>query len=165
MIVVHMEKEIKIAFKSFASDGDLPEEDFNLLQMARVVTAKAYAPYSNFLVGAAAVLRNGKIVEGTNQENASFPVGICAERVLLSSASMLYQGEPITSIAISYKNLNGDSNKPITPCGICRQSLAEYEERTKNPIRLILSGLTGEVIVIEKASFLLPLSFGGADMA
>ena len=132
--------------------------------MQKQLQKKAYAPYSHFNVGAAALLTDGKIVTGTNQENASYPVGICAERVLLSAVASQYNNAAIETIAISYNNLNGASKHPISPCGICRQSLAEYEERTRQPIRLILSGLEGEVYVIEKAQYLLPLSFNADDM-
>jgi cytidine deaminase len=104
------------------------------------------------------------LVHGTNQENASFPAGICAERVLLSSVSSQYAGETIEAVAISYNSQNGVSNKPISPCGICRQTLLEYEERQKQPIRLILGGMEGEVYVIPKASLLMPLSFGSKNI-
>jgi cytidine deaminase len=111
-------------------------------------------------------LKNGVIVSGANQENASFPVGICAERVLLSSISSQYPGTVIERIAISYDNRNSEaeSNKPISPCGICRQTLVEYEQRQQHPIRLILGGMEGEVYVIEKASLLLPLGFTSSDL-
>jgi cytidine deaminase len=130
------------------------------------VTQKAYAPYSNFMVGAAALLNNGQKVYGTNQENASYPVGICAERVLLASASMLQTDEPIKTIAISYNNLSGTggSDRPVSPCGMCRQSLAEYEERVKQPMRIILAGMEGKIMVINAAKELLPYSFGSSDM-
>lgn len=157
-------EEIRFAYEVYEDSKELNEADATLLEAARQVTAKAYAPYSNFLVGAVANLQNGSTVSGTNQENASYPVGICAERVLLSSASMLHTNVPIQSIAISYHNLNGQSSKPVSPCGMCRQALREYEERTGQPIRLILSGMTGKVFVIEKANQLLPFSFGGEDM-
>jgi len=135
-----------------------------LVKKAFEAQKRSYAPYSNFNVGAAAKLANGEIVAGTNQENASYPAGLCAERVLLSSAATLYPGVAIESIAISYNNNNGESNHPISPCGICRQSLVEYEERTKHPIRLILSGMEGKVFIIKTAGLLLPLSFGSADL-
>jgi cytidine deaminase len=157
-------KEYKFDFISYPSANELVDADKALLTKARVATSLAYAPYSNFMVAAVARLSNGEIVVSTNQENASYPVGICAERVLLSTASSLYPGIPIDTIAISYNNKNGESKTPVSPCGICRQSLLEYEERTKTPIRLILSGMEGEVAVIEKASQLLPLSFGSEDL-
>lgn len=148
----------------YDSIDELPAADKDLLQMAKETTKNAYAPYSGFWVGAAAILQNGKIVTGTNQENASYPVGICAERTLLSAASSLYPGIGIHSIAISYDNTHGASNRPVSPCGICRQSLVEFENRTSQKIRLILSGLTGKVQVINSASLLLPLSFTNDDL-
>ena len=157
-------EEFRFEYQVFSSADELNKEDAWLLNEAREVTAAAYAPYSNFNVGAVAKLANGEIVAGTNQENASYPVGICAERVLLASAASLYPNIAIDTIAISYNNNNGESIHPISPCGMCRQSLVEYEERVKQPIRLLLSGLEGKVIVVNKANLLLPLSFGSIDL-
>jgi len=157
-------EEIRFGFEVYESSEMLAASDKVLLEEAREVTGKAYAPYSRFHVGAVAILENGEKVSGTNQENASYPVGTCAERVLLGTAAMLHTNVPIQTMAIAYHNLNGDSNKPVSPCGMCRQSLLEFEERTKAPIRLILGGMTGKVFIIEKASQLLPLSFGGEDL-
>ena len=157
-------EEYRFEYDVFNSIEDLNEKDAWLLNEAREVTANAYAPYSNFHVGAVAKLANGEIVAGTNQENASYPVGICAERALLSSAASLYPNIAIDTLAISYDNTRGESNRPISPCGMCRQALVEYEERVKQPIRLILSGLDGKVFIIEKANALLPLSFGSIDL-
>lgn len=157
-------QQYRLEFEVYDSAEQLKEADAILLEQARETTGNAYAPYSKFRVGAVARLANGQQVSGTNQENASFPVGICAERVLLSAAATLYPGVAIESIAISYHNTQGDSNHPISPCGICRQSLLEYEIRVKQPIRLILGGLEGKVYVIPQAGSLLPLSFTGEDM-
>ena len=157
-------QKYQFEFEVYDSSDSLSEEDKNLLERARVVTENAYAPYSNFFVGAVAKLENGEHVTGTNQENASYPVGMCAERVLLAGASTLFPKMPIQTIAISYHNNNGESNRPVSPCGMCRQTLLEYEERVKQPIRLILSGLEGKVYVIPRASMLLPLSFTSSDM-
>ena len=157
-------EEFNFSYEVYDSAEELTQEDAWLVNEAREVTTAAYAPYSNFNVGAVAKLANGEIVAGTNQENASYPVGICAERVLLASAASLYPGIAIDTIAISYNNTNGESDHPISPCGMCRQSLTEYEERVKQPIRLILTGLEGKVIVVEKANSLLPLSFGSIDL-
>ncbi|MEQ1554056.1 MAG: cytidine deaminase [Ferruginibacter sp.] len=161
-----MKQKYSFGFEEFSDIAELNMDDAALLQEARKITQKAYAPYSNFLVGAAAIFNNGEKVFGTNQENASYPVGICAERVLLASASMLQTDEPIKTMAISYNNLsrNGGSDRPISPCGMCRQSLAEYEERTKQPMRLILSGMEGKVIIIQSAVQLLPFSFGSENL-
>ena len=148
----------------YDSVDELNEADAWLLNEARAATQSAYAPYSNFNVGAVARLTNGEIVTGTNQENASYPAGLCAERVLLSSIASQYPGQPVDTIAISYNNLAGKSNHPISPCGICRQSLCEYEQRMKHPIRLILSGMEGEVYIVERAEQLMPLSFTANDL-
>jgi cytidine deaminase len=151
-------------FEVYKSIDELNKEDADLLAEARKVTQFAYVPYSNFRVGAFAKLVNGETVSGTNQENASYPAGICAERTLMSVASSLFPETGIDTIAISYNNINGKSDHPISPCGICRQSLAEFQARTKNPIRVILSGMEGEVQVIKNAADLLPLSFSSEDM-
>jgi cytidine deaminase len=157
--------EYKFSFDVYDSIDELSEEDAWLLNEAREVTEMAYAPYSHFQVGAVAKMANGEIVAGSNQENASYPVGLCAERVLLASASSLYPNMAIDAIAVSYQSNNGgDSNRPISPCGICRQSLQEFEGRVKQPIRLILGGMEGKVFIIEKASLLLPLAFTGEEL-
>ena len=155
---------IKFEYDVYNSIDELNEEDKSLLQMARDITQKAYAPYSHFHVGAVALLNNGEMVEGSNQENASYPVGICAERTLLASAAMLHTNIPVKTMAIAYHNFNGESNKPVSPCGMCRQAISEYENRTKQHIKLILSGMEGEVYLIEKIEHLLPMSFDGSDL-
>lgn len=156
-------KESKFEFQYQVYDdiSELSKKDATLLEKARTVTSQAYAPYSNFHVGAVATLTNGETITGTNQENASFPVGICAERSLLATAASLFPGQPIDTIAVSYHNKNNDteSDRPISPCGMCRQSLQEYEVRVKKPIRLILGGQTGKIIIINSASQLLPFAF------
>lgn len=157
-------KTVHIAYTSYDNIDELNQADAALVQAARDVTANAYAPYSHFLVGASAKLSNGETVSGTNQENAAYPVGICAERVLLSAASVLHRNVPIDTLAVSYHNLNGDSNKPVSPCGMCRQALREYEDRTGQPIRLLLSGMEGPIIELQRSTLLLPLSFGSDDM-
>lgn len=155
--------QYQFSFQEFASAAELNSADAALLQQARQLTEQAYAPYSHFKVGAAALLQNGEIITGSNQENASYPVGICAERTLLAAAGTLHTKMPILTMAISYHNQAGDLNDtPISPCGMCRQALCEYEERTGQSIRLILAGLNGPVQVIERASQLLPLAFSGS---
>jgi cytidine deaminase len=151
-------------FDVYDSINELDHEDGQLLLSARQATSQAYAPYSGFRVSAVARLANGKIVTGTNQENASFPAGICAERVLLSAVSALYPDVQIESIAVSYLNEQGQSNRPISPCGICRQSLQEYENRMERSIRLILGGAEGKIYIIPRSSFLLPLAFTGDEL-
>lgn len=158
------EKNYQFTFQVFDSIHELDEEDAWLLREAQEVSGLAYAPYSNFYVGAVAKLSNEKIVVGSNQENASYPVGLCAERVLLASVSSLFPKIPVKSIAISYKSGTSSSDHPIAPCGICRQSLQEYETRLNHPIRLILGGMEGEIYIIPTASMLLPFSFTNDDM-
>ena len=157
-------KEIKFNYSQYESMDELSNNDAFLLSEARKVTKYAYAPYSNFQVGAFALLENGKTVSGTNQENASFPAGICAERTLLSAASSIYPGVGIDTIAITYHNLHGKSARPVSPCGICRQSFIEFQERTKKPFRIILAGMEGQILVIENAKDLLPLVFSAYDL-
>jgi cytidine deaminase len=157
-------EEFAFSISVYDSIDELDKKDAFLLSEARSVTQFAYAPYSNFQVGAVARLANGQTITGTNQENASYPAGICAERVLLSNASSQYPGVGIETIAISYNNLKGKSDRPVSPCGICRQSFAEFQQRTKTPIRVILSGMEGKVQIIENAASLLPLVFSSNDL-
>ena len=159
-----MHLEISLPIEELENETLLNEADKSLVLTAREATANAYAPYSGFRVAAAGRLKNGTVVTGTNQENASYPVGICAERTLLSAISSVYPNEVIDTIVVTYHNPEGDSSNPVAPCGICRQTLLEYEIRNQSPIRLILTGYTGKVIVVEKASLLLPLSFSAEDM-
>lgn len=158
------ENKFEFNYKVYDSISELPEESQWLLNEAREVTSNAYAPYSNFQVGAVAKMANGQIVAGSNQENASFPVGLCAERVLLASVSSLFPKVPIETIAISYRSDHQKSDHPISPCGICRQSLQEFEGRVSHPVQLILGGMEGPVYVIDSASRLLPLAFTSEEL-
>jgi cytidine deaminase len=160
-----MENKVhSFSYEIYNSSEELGQEDASLLSKAIEATQNAYAPYSHFRVGAAAKLANGQIVSGANQENASFPAGICAERTLLSAASSLHPGVAIDTMAISYDNGNGPSDRPISPCGICRQSLQEFEQRTGRPVRLILGGKTGIVYVVAQAGLLLPFAFTADEL-
>lgn len=158
------ENKFEFSYEVYNDISELNEADAWLLTEARTVTEQAYAPYSNFHVGAVAMLENGEVVAGTNQENASYPVGICAERVLLGTVATLHPKVPIKSIAISYSSEVIKSDHPISPCGMCRQALLEYETRTEKPIRLILSGQEGQVYIIKTASFLLPFAFTSSEL-
>lgn len=159
-----MNKEYRFVYTELESEEDLGQQDRELLMMAREVTAIAYAPYSRFYVGAAGRLESGKIITGVNQENASFPAGNCAERSLLNIAGSQYPGEALLTLAISYNVASGLSAVPAAPCGLCRQALLEFEMRTGKPIKLILAGMEGSVIVIASASDLLPMGFTGAEL-
>jgi cytidine deaminase len=157
-----MQKKYAFDYELLDQAGLLTEADQVLLNAAIEATQTAYAPYSNFKVGAAALLSTGQIVIGSNQESASFPVGICAERTLLNSVGSQYPAATILTMAISYDPLNKPSVEPISPCGMCRQSLLDYENRYQSPIKIILAGKTGQVMVIPSASYLLPFGFDGS---
>jgi len=157
-------RKIEILYDVFEADINLTAEDRSLLLKAREATKHSYSPYSQFRVGAAARLSGGAIVTGSNQENASFPVGLCAERILLSSVIAQFPETAIETIAISYNNAKGKSDHPVSPCGICRQALSEFEIRTKKPIRLILGGMVGEILVFNTVTHLLPLAFSGIEL-
>jgi cytidine deaminase len=160
-----MKKETyTFSYHSYDDIAELETADAELLTLARNSTARAYAPYSQFRVAAVAKMNNGEIIVGSNQENASFPAGLCAERVILSTASTLYPKIPIVAIAISFEQVKGTNDHPIAPCGICRQSLLEYETITHSAIRLILGGIKGKILVVPSARSLLPLAFEGTEL-
>lgn len=146
------------------SDDELSSTFKELLMQARNATESAYAPYSSYKVGAAVLLANGEVVLGVNIENASYPVGICAERSALASAISQFQNERIIAIAISILAPSGSNDKPAFPCGMCRQFISECEDRNNQSISLILGGQIGEVLVLHSAKDLLPFSFSGKDL-
>ena len=151
-------KEIDLVTKiSICKYIELTEEDKNLIEKSKEALNGAYAPYSNFYVGAA-VECCGNIVIGSNQENEAYPSGMCAERVALYSASAQYPMQTISAIAISAYNKNTEEEAVAFPCGACRQVLIEYEKRQNSPIRILVSA-KNEVYIIESAKSLLPLSF------
>ena len=143
----------------YSSEKDLSQSDNALLKMAKAALKKAYAPYSRFLVGAAVLLENNEIVIGNNQENAAYPSGLCAERVAIFQASALYNKVPIKAIAICCKSLTSVIKKPVTPCGACRQVIAEYESKYNKPIRVLMQGEKGNVYAANSIESLLPLMF------
>jgi len=150
--------EIKIVVHEFENIDELPVNDQNLLLEARRITGQAYAPYSGFHVGAAVLLENGLIVSGNNQENSAYPSGLCAERVALFYANANYPDLGVKTIAVSAAKNGVLVNEPVKPCGSCRQALAETEVRFKTPIRIILDGQDG-ILVLNGVESLLPLSF------
>lgn len=154
-----MEKKTELVYEAYNDITELDAADAALLQQAIEISQQAYAPYSHFQVGAAALLNNGEVVVGTNQENAAYPVGTCAERVLLGTAANQFPGIPIRAMAISYRGSKVVSDQPISPCGMCRQALLEYEGRTKQTMRLILGGMKGPVYIIRTTADLLPFAF------
>lgn len=151
--------DLKLTFHEFSSLEELSENDRSLLLEAKKASDVAYAPYSQFYVGAALELENGKTVIGTNQENVAYPSGLCAERVGIFAASTQYPGVAVNTIAITAKSKVFDVNFPVSPCGACRQVLSEYERLQGKPIRVILSGEKGKILIIDKIEDLLPFSF------
>lgn len=159
-----MEKHFQFSYDFFDSIEELTAEENALMARARKRAHHAYVPYSNFGVAAVGLLENGSVVESTNQENASYPVGICAERVLLSTISSVHPGVPLRKVAISYYNPDGKDEAPIAPCGMCRQALQEQQLRFNQPVLLLLSGQKGSVIRIKDAMDLLPFHFSATDL-
>lgn len=138
---------------------ELHQADKNLLQIAQRACATAYAPYSKFYVGAAILLENGTVISGSNQENAAYPSGLCAERTAIFAAASNYADQVIKTIAISAHPADNATFLPITPCGACRQVILEYENKQQQPIRLLMQGPTNKIYIIPSVSTLLPLQF------
>lgn len=146
-------------FSVFENLMTLPSEIQNLMEMAISIRKKAYAPYSKFRVGVAILLDNGQIVLGSNQENAAYPSGLCAERVAIFQAGAIYPEATILKLAISATADEKPVASPIPPCGACRQSIAEYEFKQDTPIEIYFMGETGEVYLSKSLKNLLPLAF------
>ena len=153
-----IEKKIITSVFEYDSANELNAEDQELIKKAREVTGNSYAPYSHFHVGAALILENGEIIKGSNQENAAYPSGLCAERVALFWANSEYPDVAVKAIAITVKTDEGFLKSPAPPCGSCRQVLLETETRFKTPIKIILAG-DKKIQVIENAKSLLPINF------
>lgn len=139
--------------------AQLPKDIQRLIEHAEDATQKAYAPYSNFKVGAAVLLEDGKILIGSNHENASYPAGVCAERAALSALDMNDKTHGVKAIAVTYKTQD-EHGKPISPCGICRQTILEVQQWQQTPVAIYMCSPDGQVIALENAAFLLPFSFG-----
>ncbi len=144
--------------EEYSSLEEMTDSDKHLIKLATDALATAYAPYSQFQVGAALLLEDGTAVLGSNQENAAYPSGLCAERVAFFSVASQYPGKTITAIAIT---TSFSLENPIAPCGACRQVMAEYELKQNNPIRIILAHPGEKVYVINSVRELLPLYFSG----
>ncbi len=150
---------ISTEFNVFESIEQLPEEIKILMEEAIAIRKKAYAPYSKFRVGAAILLDNGKTVLGSNQENAAYPSGLCAERVAIFQAGAIYPNAKILKLAISATSDAKPVTAPIPPCGSCRQSIAEYEFKQNTPIEIYFMGESGEIYKSDSLTNLLPLVF------
>ncbi len=154
----------EIIYEVYDSSDELSGEDQMLLTEAINATASAYAPYSNFHVGAAVLMDNGVVVRGSNQENAAYPSGLCAERVALFSAGAQYPGMAIKAIAITAQFNDSMKLLSVSPCGDCRQVMAEYEHRFSTNIHLIMTGENGKVVVVPNIKTLLPLMFNSDSL-
>lgn len=153
-------KELKISAKIQVCDyNELNPAEKNLIDAAKEAVMRAYAPYSRFQVGAAALLANNEIVTGNNQENVAYPSGLCAERTTLFYANSRFPDTAVDTLAVAAYT-NGDfTEEPVSPCGSCRQVILEAQNRYNHPVRMMLYGKKG-VYIIEKITDLLPLSFG-----
>lgn len=143
----------------YDSFDELPEDFQELMKQAFRVRDTAYAPYSEFKVGAALLLDNDQVVLGSNQENASYPSGLCAERTAAFAAGAQYPDSAIKAIAISAKSLRHQVVSPVPPCGACRQALIEYEVKQDKPIEIFFMGESGKVVKADSIKDLLPLVF------
>jgi cytidine deaminase len=157
------ERNISFNYKEFDTSSDLDPEDQELLQSAERAASNAYAPYSGFFVGAALRLESGQIVTGTNVENAAFPSGICAERNAIANASANHPGNKPVALAIAALSGKEFTAEPVSPCGNCRQVIAEEEYRNGRNIRIILGG-KNKIRIIESGSDLLPLQFNSESL-
>jgi cytidine deaminase len=130
-----------------------------LIDKAKDASGDAYAPYSNFMVGAALLLDNGEILSGNNQENASYPVGNCAERVVLGYSHAKYPKAKPLKIAVVARRRNEENFATVSPCGLCRQTISEYEQRYGQPIEIFMLTPNGEVLKASSIDDLLPFKF------
>ncbi|PTM11231.1 MAG: cytidine deaminase [Bacteroidetes bacterium] len=154
-------KEVKVESTFYVYD-DLKEIPLNvqqLMQKASEARDNAYAPYSKFHVGAAILLENGEVITGSNQENASYPSGLCAERTAIYYAGARYPKAKILTMVIIAGSTKNETSKPIPPCGACRQAIAEYEVKQETQIEIYFMGETGKVVKSNSLANLLPLLF------
>lgn len=154
-------KEIKITskFTIYENSNELSSSNKSLLLKAIEARNNAYSPYSKFSVGASLLLENGKIILGNNQENAAYPSGMCAERVAIWNAASQYPKIKIKKIFISASSKISIVNKPVSPCGACRQTITEYEVNQAQNIEIFFTGETGKIIQANSINDLLPLAF------
>jgi len=150
---------LEIKLREFDTLDELNTSDRELMLAAREAALNAYAPYSNYYVGAAVKLANGEIVIGNNQENVAYPSGLCAERVALFAASAKFPGVKVEAIAITSRARDFLVSSPVSPCGACRQVISEYEMLAQNKIKVILMGQEGKIQMLEGIENLLPLVF------
>jgi len=149
----------KKAIQFIYPQDTIPENIANLVATAKEATNNSYAPYSNFYVGAAALLEDGTVVTGSNFENASYPLCLCAERVALASIHSQYPDAVVKMMAVTARNPKAALVEPVAPCGACRQVLLEYEQKQKSKIEIIMFGEEGKIAICESVASLLPMAF------
>ena len=142
---------------------ELNEADRALVTTAKEATARSYVPYSHFSVGAAALLGDGTVVSGTNQENAAYPSGLCAERVTLFFANANYPDIPVKMLALAAQTGGSYTDGQVAPCGACRQVILETENRFNQPIRILMYG-KDDIYIVDSIKALLPLHFDKSSM-
>jgi cytidine deaminase len=150
---------VSFTYTEYEKPEELEAEDQELIKAAKKAAVNAYAPYSGFRVGAALRLESGRVVTGSNVENAAFPSGICAERTAIFWSVSNYPDDKPVALAITAMNNEGIVAEEISPCGNCRQVIAEEEMRTGSKIRIILSG-RNKIVKVDDGNSLLPLLFG-----
>jgi cytidine deaminase len=157
-------KELNITAKiKVCGFDELTPEQKKLTDAAREATYRSYAPYSQFFVGAAAELGNGELIQGNNQENAAYPSGLCAERVTLFFAGSKYPDVPVKRLAIAARTGGDFVEECVAPCGACRQVILETEERSGEPMEILLCG-RDQVYIVDSIKELLPLCFGKSNL-
>ena len=152
-------RNINIQIEEYETEKSLEKQESVLLAMAQQAIKGSYAPYSEFRVGVAILLENGEVLKGSNQENAAYPSGLCAERVAIFHAKSIYPDIKVKSIAITAASDNFITKAPVTPCGACRQVIAETESRQNDKVRIIMKGQEGIVQAVNGIENLLPLMF------
>lgn len=157
-------QKLTINYQVYNNISELPDSFRKLLKNAKNASKKSWSPYSQFKVGAALQLSNGMIITGNNQENVAFPSGICAERVALNYATANYPDIVIESLAVTAQSENFTIKNAVTPCGGCRQVIAEVEKRQNKAITIICSGMQGKTIIFNSISDLLPFSFKADEL-
>ena len=157
------EKNIQLSFIS-ANLSELEKSDQDLIAHAQDSLLTAYAPYSGFLVGASVLLEDGNVINGSNQENVAYPSGLCAERVAMFYVGAKFPELKIKAIAVSVLSKSFEVQDVISPCGACRQVMAEYEDKQGEPIKVILHSPTNHVLIANKVQDLLPIMFKSSHL-
>lgn len=155
-----VELTLKVDYRCYASTTELPPEYQELMDCAKKALNKSYSPYSHFQVGAAILLKNGTIVQGANQENASYPLCLCAERNALAVANIQYPSQKMVAMAV----VAAKEDIFVSPCGACRQVIWENEQRNEEPILMLIQGPNGSIYSFQSISSLLPFGFSGKDL-